>query len=165
MQKYIDLSLELGAARAKLLGPEQVFLDPRARLKCRWGCHDYLTHGVRCGDRGIGLAEFQQMLSRYSNILLMGGPDARKMSQAVLGVEAAAFRDGHTFAFGIRTCNLCKVCAVDQGKECVSPEKVRPCDQALGIDVFRTVREAGMPIQVLKDKDEPQNRYGFVLIN
>ena len=57
------------------------------------------------------------------------------------------------------------MCSVQQGKPCSSPEKVRPCDQSLGIDVYKTVRNLGLPIEVLKDKNDTQNRYGFVLID
>ncbi|MCB2228368.1 MAG: DUF2284 domain-containing protein [Desulfarculaceae bacterium] len=165
MDKYLDLARELGATVAKPLSPDQIYFDPRARLKCRWGCYDYFTRGIKCGDRGVSQEEFQDMVGRYAHILLLGGPDAHRLSKAVLGVEAAAFRDGHYMAFGVRTCNWCKVCAVSEGKECVAPEKVRPCDQAMGIDVFRTAREAGLPIQVLLSEDQEPNRYGFVLIN
>jgi len=165
MQKYIDLAKDMGLPNAKALKPDQVIFDPRARLKCHWGCQDYFHPSPKCGSRGLSLAECQDMVGRYKNILLLHGHDAHLLSQAVLAVEAAAFRDGLYMAFGIRYCNWCKVCAVDQGKDCVSPEKVRPCEQALGIDVFRTAREAGLPIQVLQSKDEAQNRYGLVLID
>ncbi len=165
MQKYIDLAKDMGLANAVALKPKQVFFDPRALLKCRWGCEDFFKPSIKCGSRGLSPAECRDMVGRYQNILLLHGHDARLLSQAVLAVEAAAFGDGHHFAFGIRTCNLCKNCAVDQGEECVSPEKVRPCDQAFGIDMFRTVKELELPLHVLKSKDETQNRYGFVLIN
>jgi hypothetical protein len=39
------------------------------------------------------------------------------------------------------------------------------CDSLFGIDVFKTARGLGLPIDVLKDKNEIQNRYGFVLID
>jgi predicted metal-binding protein len=45
------------------------------------------------------------------------------------------------------------------------PQKVRPCDQALGIDVYKTVRELGLPCQPLQSQDDIQNRYGFVLLD
>jgi predicted metal-binding protein len=105
------------------------------------------------------------MIKRYSHILLVHAHDAGQVSRAVLEIERAAFLDGHYFAFAIRCCNLCKVCAVDEGKPCITPEKVRPCDQAFGIDVYATARQAGLPCQVLQNPDDVQNRYGFVLID
>ncbi len=48
---------------------------------------------------------------------------------------------------------------------CLFPDKVRPCDQIFGIDVYRTARNLGLPCQVLQNKNDIQNRYGFVLID
>jgi len=165
MEKYLKLGLEMGLSHVVPLGPEQVFFDPRARLKCRWGCEDFSKRTLKCGSRGLSHAECMEMVRSYQNILLLHGHDAHLLSKAVLALEAAAFHDGHYFAFGVRYCKLCPSCAVDQGKECVQPEKVRPCDQAMGIDVYRTARAVGLPIRVLQSRDEQQNRYGFVLIN
>lgn len=104
------------------------------------------------------------MIKSYQNILLVHSHDARELSKAVLEIERAAFLDGHYFSFAIRACNLCKSCAVDQGNACPTPEKVRPCDQSFGIDVYTTARKQGMACDALKNKDDIQNRYGFVLI-
>jgi predicted metal-binding protein len=165
VEKYCQLGLEMGLSHVVSLGPEQVFFDPRARLKCRWGCEDFHQPTIKCGSRGLSHAECVEMINRYSDILLLHGHDAHVLSKAVLALEAAAFHDGHYFAFGVRACKLCPSCAVDQGKECIQPEKVRPCDQAMGIDIYRTARAASLPIRVLQSKNEQQNRYGLVLIN
>lgn len=165
MDRYISQGKQMGLSNVALLGPEQVFFDPRAVLKCRWGCEDYFNRSIKCGPRGLSQDECIEMVRRYQNILLLHGHDAHLLSKAVLAVERAAFLDGHYFAFGIRYCKICKVCAVDQGQPCPQPDKVRPCDQAMGIDVYRTAREKGLPCQVLQSKDEVQNRYGFVLID
>ena len=104
------------------------------------------------------------MIRAYQHILLVHANDARKLSKAVLEIERAAFLDGHYFSFAIRSCKLCKTCAVDQGKACSTPEKVRPCDQSFGIDVYKTARSQGLPCDVLQNQEDVQNRYGFVLI-
>jgi predicted metal-binding protein len=164
MQKYVDLAKEMGLANALVIGPDQVVFDPRAILKCHWGCEDFHKRTIKCGSRGLSPEQCQDMVGRYEHILLLHGHDAHQLSKAVLALEAAAFLDGYYFAFGVRYCRLCPACAVDQGQECIQPNKVRPCDQAVGIDMYRTARAAGLPIQVLQSKDEMQNRYGLVLI-
>jgi predicted metal-binding protein len=40
----------------------------------------------------------------------------------------------------------------------------RPTPEALGIDVYSTVRKAGYPIQVLFEYSQKMNRYAFLLI-
>ncbi len=165
MQGYIDLAKELGMADAVLLKPDQVSMDPRALLKCRWGCEDFTKRTLKCSTRETSFAERRDMILSYGNILMVHGHDAHKLSLAVLEIERRAFLDGNHFAFALRYCKICPKCALDQGKDCVHPDKLRPCDQAFGIDVFRTAREAGFPLQVLQHKDDQQNRYGFVLLD
>ena len=97
--------------------------------------------------------------------MLVHSHDARALSAAVLQIERAAFMDGYYFAFAIRTCNLCERCAAKQGNPCPTPDKVRPCDSIFGINVYKTVRNLGLPCEVLKTRDDVQNRYGFVLLD
>ena len=80
-------------------------------------------------------------MKKYDQILLVHSHDAKELSAAVLEIERRAFLDGHYFAFALRTCNLCSVCAVKQGDLCPTPDKVRPCEASFGIDVYKTVSE------------------------
>jgi predicted metal-binding protein len=105
------------------------------------------------------------MVKSYNHVILVHSHDARKLSAAVLEIEKAAFMDGYYFAFAIRTCHLCEVCSVKEGSLCPTPERVRPCDQSFGIDVYRTARNLGLPCEVLQGQDDIQNRYGFVLVD
>ncbi len=165
MEKYIQLAKKLGMVDAKIISPKDICFDIRAILKCRWGCEDFFHQTIRCHTRDTTYQERVEMIKRYSHILLVYSNDARGLSKAVLEIERTVFLDGHYFAFAIRFCNLCKVCAVKEGKPCPSPDKVRPCDQSFGIDVYNTVRNLGLPCSVLQNKEDVQNRYGFVLID
>jgi len=166
MEKYIDLAKELNATNASIISSEEIFFDNRTVLKCRWGCEDFFSeNNIRCHTRNTTFEERVEIVKRYNHILLVHSHDVRHLSSTLLEIERAAFLDGYYFAFTIKSCSLCKVCNVLQGKPCPSPEKVRPCDQSFGIDVYKTARNRGLPIQVLKDKDDTQNRYGFVLID
>jgi predicted metal-binding protein len=40
----------------------------------------------------------------------------------------------------------------------------RPCPEALGVDVFSTLRKAGFPIEVLTEYGQKMNRYAFLLV-
>lgn len=164
LEKYVELARQLGMINAVLISPKDISFDIRALLKCRWGCDYYSEDSVRCGSRNTTFEERVQMVSSYEHILLLHSHDAGELSRAVLHVERAAFLDDNYFAFAIRACNLCGSCALKDGDPCVAPEKVRPCDQSFGIDVYKTVRNLGLPCKVLLSKSETQNRYGFVLL-
>lgn len=165
LEKYVGLAKELKMLHANLITPQEIVFDIRALLKCRWGCEDYYRQSLRCHDRDTTYQERLEMVKSYKHILLIHSHEAHELSKAVLEIERTAFLDGYYFAFGIRFCNLCKVCAVQQGNPCPTPEKVRPCDQSFGIDVYKTVRNLGLPCEVLQTKEDLQNRYGFVLLD
>jgi predicted metal-binding protein len=165
MEKYVTLAKELGMVNAILISPEDISFDVRAILKCRWGCEDFFQDSIRCHERNTRHPERIEMVKSYNQILLLHSHNPRKLSKTVLEIEKAAFLDGYYFAFAIRTCNLCKVCAVQQRKPCPTPEKVRPCDQIFGIDVYKTARNLGLPCAILQSKEDIQNRYGFVLLD
>lgn len=165
MEKYVQLAKELKMIDAKIISPRDIFFDIRAILKCRWGCEDFSENNIRCDTRYTTFQERVEMVKRYNHVLLVHSHHARELSKAVLELEKTAFLDGYYFAFAIRTCNLCKVCTVQQGEPCPTPDKVRPCDQSFGIDVYKTVRNLRLPCDVLQNENGTQNRYGFVLLD
>jgi predicted metal-binding protein len=165
MEKYVQLAKELRMADALVVSPNQISFDIRAMLKCRWGCEDFRPGNMRCDHRGTAYQERVEMVKRYNHILLVRSHDPRTLSAVVLEIERTAFLDGYYFAFAIRTCHLCETCIVKQGNPCPTPDRVRPCDSIFGIDVYKTVRNLGLPCEVLKTKDDVQNRYGFVLLD
>ncbi|MBC2723782.1 DUF2284 domain-containing protein [Desulfosporosinus sp.] len=165
MDKYIDLAKELKMLNAKIISHEDIYFDIRANLKCKWGCVDYLKQSIKCHSRNTTYLERIEMINRYKRIMILHSHNANELSAALLELERIAFLDGYYFAFAIRSCNLCKVCSVDRGEQCPTPEKIRPCDQLFGIDVYKTARSLGLPCEVLTSKEDTQNRYGFLLID
>jgi predicted metal-binding protein len=165
LDKYVGLAKELKMVNARLITPQDIFFDIRALLKCRWGCEDFQPQSIRCQVRDTTYQERLEMVRQYQHILIIQAHDAREVSKAALEIEKTAFLDGYYFAFAIRACNLCQVCVAQQGNPCPTPDKVRPCDQSFGIDVYRTARHLGWPCEVLQSRDDIQNRYGFVLLD
>ena len=165
LAKYIQLAKDLGMEHASLIRPEDIFFDVRAIIKCLWGCNEHTPGNIKCDTRGSTLQERISMFKAYHDILLLHSHDASALSAAVLDIERQAFLDGCYLAMGVRACNLCKECNVTNGKPCPTPKKIRPCESSFGIDVYKTVRRLGLPCEVLQDKNDIQNRYGFVLID
>ena len=61
-------------------------------------------------------------------------------------------------------CRLCNECAVTR-QECKNKAMSRPSPEALGVDVFTTVQNAGFEIKVLKDISQTMDRFAFILID
>jgi len=83
-------------------------------------------------------------------------PVKLKLHRIVHKVEAQAFALGYRFATGFTagSCKLCKECvAISSHEPCRQPFRARPSMEAVGIDVFKTAENAGLPFEIPpKDK-------------
>lgn len=161
MSKYEQLALELGADHVRTISSGELVFDPRVRLKCI-GCSEYGTW--RCHPNLPAYQEAVEMVSRYREILVIHGHDGVRLSNIARDVEKEAFFDGQYFAFAMCGCFHCAKCRSSREGPCANPDFRRPYCYSLGINVFETVKALGLPIQVLRTKDDEQNRYAFVLI-
>lgn len=75
----------------------------------------------------------------------------RRLHALIGDLEALAFKNGFFMAAGLigSECLLCEECVGQSSRHaCRHPFRARPSMQALGIDVIRTSRKAGMPVQL-----------------
>jgi predicted metal-binding protein len=162
--KYIDYAMANDAKNAVFITIEQIVFDHRTYLKCMFGCGgsnpDTLCHSQ---PGRIKPWEYEPILKKYSSAILIHSNDNRTAQRIALDIEKMAFIDGYYFAFSLSDCDLCDKCNRSYGKPCVHYSDVRPSMHSTGIDVFKTVRGVGLPINTLKDHNEEQNCYSIVL--
>lgn len=72
--------------------------------------------------------------------------DRKRILLAVLELERAVFNKGYPLALGfsVGSCCLCEKCPLKVG-ECVFPTMARYNEHAVGINVIKTYRNAGIP--------------------
>jgi len=165
MDKYVNLAKDYKMLNAVVISPEDIYFDMRAILKCHWGCEDFFNRSVKCHSRNTTPSERIDMIKKYKHILVVHSHDAGEISNTLIKLEKIAFLDGYYFAFALSVCSLCESCFSEKGEKCPKANKVRPCEQMFCIDVYKTVRDLGFPCNVLKNKEQVQNRYGFLLID
>ncbi len=165
-KKYIDTALSMGAIDAVEFTISDIAFDSRTLLKCMFGCTDWGKCHV-CPSRpgSPSAAEYKEMLSRYGGGIIIHTHD-KKLSQKIsFTIEGDAFRDGHYFAFSLSDCALCSQCAAVTHEPCRFARMARPAFHSVGIDVFKTARGLGLPIETLTDpENEEQNWYSAVFI-
>ncbi len=166
-QKYADRALELGAKDAVVFSIDQICFDSRTLLKCMYGCDDWgKNHTCPSRPGNPTMAEYKEMLSRYKGGIIIHANDKRLSQEVSFTIEGEAYRDGYYFAFSMSDCALCKTCAACDGESCRFMHKARPAFHSVGIDVFKTVRQFGLPIKTLADANaEEQNWYSAVFID
>ena len=163
--KLIATSQELGAVTTVAFDIDQIVFDPRTILKCMYGCSDW-GKGHTCPSRpnNISLQEYERILRKYSWGVIVHAHDKATTHRISLKLESKAFVDGYYFAFSMSDCALCKECAGFCGEPCRNVKKARPAFHSVGIDVFATARNFGLPIETLADETQEQNWYAAVFV-
>jgi predicted metal-binding protein len=159
----------------KWINPADILVSQWVRMKCMYGCNEY-GQTATCPPNVPAIEECERFFREYSLAVIihfekeMEKPEdrfawTRKINLKLLGLEKEIFCSGFEKAFLLfmDSCNICKECR-ERKEDCVEPKMSRPTPEALGMDVYSTVRNAGYPIQVLSDYAQKMNRYAFLLI-
>jgi predicted metal-binding protein len=160
---------EEGASEVRLIAVNKIVVDERVRLKCQIPLCDTYGRNLMCPPHLPSVEDFRRALRRYSRAILIqvsavipvqsGGKlsddvfgPAKKLHELVNRGEKMAFEGGLHFATGLigGCCRLCDECVAVLGEtKCRFPFKARPSMEAMGIDVFSTLRRAGLPVSGL----------------
>ena len=157
------------------IDPRDIVVAQWVRMKCRFGCDEY-GHLAVCPPNTPSIEECREFFWEYSTAVVfhlqkrVGSPEERRawnksVSEGLSALEREVFISGYEKAFllAMASCTLCPECAGTKA-ECRQPETARPTPEAMGVDVFSTVRKYGLPIEVLSDYTQAMNRYAFLLI-
>jgi len=163
IEKYVQMALEMGAEDALNISTEDLVFDPRTLLKCMYGCDDWGRNWT-CPSAPNALKpwEAEKLLKRYKHGILIHAKDFKLAQDISFQIEIQAFFDGYHFAFSMSNCILCETCCFPA--PCRFPLKARPSMEALGIDVFATIKKIGLPLKTLKAKDKIPDCYTLVLL-
>ncbi|MGB9812162.1 MAG: DUF2284 domain-containing protein [Thermovenabulum sp.] len=146
-----------GVTDVRLIDARDIVVDDRVRFQCSHsGCREYGKRFM-CPPKVPDVEEFKKVLAHYIMALLIQikGPaeDVLKLSKllhnAVYKTEKKAFSLGFPFAAGLigGPCNLCEKCPEGENARCINREKARPSMEAMGIDVLKTCKNAGMNLE------------------
>jgi predicted metal-binding protein len=157
------------------IDPKKIVVAQWVRMKCRFGCDEY-GRTATCPPNVPSVDECRAFFDDYAEAAVfhfakrVDKPEDRhawtaSVSRRLLELEREVFITGHRKAFMLfmDSCNFCPECAGPK-VDCRNPEAARPTPEALGVDVFATVRPYDLPIEVLADYNETMNRYAFLLV-
>ena len=169
---YLEKAISKGITKAKTIGTEKIEVAHWVRVKCQYGC---VAYGKRltCPPYSPTPEYTRRMISEYSVALLMQIEDippdreakmSRKLKSIVAELERKLFLDGYYKAFGMASgpCRLCRTC--DTHKPCKYPYDARPAMEACGIDVYGTVRNSGLVLEVVRTEDSCCTYNGLILV-
>lgn len=180
LEKYRTKALEMGATQAKVIPVQEIMVDDRVPLKCQIPrCFGYGA-GAHCPPHTLKPAELREVLQHYqwAVLFIMEVPpeiivrdkatikervDAyQKVFKIVSELESLAFYDGHYLAFGFGAgscrhtfCGQQENCQALEGKRCRFSLLARPSMEAVGIDVYQMVTQAGWDIYPIGSGAKP----------
>ena len=182
LEKYKLKALDLGASKAAIIRVENIPVDERITLKCQIPrCFGYGA-GAQCPPNTMKPAELREILKKYEWAVLFIKdipPEVivrdkatikervaayQQVYKIVSEVESAAFYDGHYLAFGFAAgscrhtyCGQQEDCQAMNGKRCRFSLISRPSMEAVGMDVYRMVADAGWDIYPIGSGAKPED--------
>ncbi len=144
------------------------------RNKCIFGCSSY---GLgTCPPNTPSVEDCKTFFSEYNKAIVIrlnkladksNYPSdwSKEMTNKLLSVERKVFLAGNpkVFLLNQTCCCLCKDCSLDR-LNCKDKTKSRPSPESFAVDVYSTVRNAGMEINVISFNPSEINRIAILLI-
>jgi predicted metal-binding protein len=166
---------EIGLSDFKWIKPADISVAQWVRVKCEFGCSDY---GLgTCPPNTPSVQECRDFFKEYEfglviRLTKLADKDnypsdwSREMTNKLLELERKVFLDGFQKAFLLNQtcCGLCSDCSGDR-LNCKDKRKSRPSPEAFAVDVYKTVREIGMEINVIHGNPSEISRIAILLIN
>jgi len=160
----------------KWIDPKKIVVSQWVRMKCMFGCGEY-GRGGACPPQTPSVAECKEFFNEYEDAViihfegLMDKPKDRhawsaKINAKLVQLERAVFTEGFERAFQMfmDSCCFCKDCT-GRRETCEQPRMARPAPEAMAVDVYSTVRQAGFTINVLSNYDQKMNRFAFLMVH
>jgi predicted metal-binding protein len=180
LDKYCQKALELGATKVKIVPVQDIVVDDRVPLKCQIPrCFGYGA-GAHCPPNTLKPQELRDILKLYEWAILFikeVPPEVivrdkatikervaayQAMFKIVSELESMAFYDGHYLAFGFGAgscrhtfCGQQDNCQAMEGKRCRFSLLARPSMEAVGMDVYKMVTQAGWDIYPIGSGAKP----------
>jgi predicted metal-binding protein len=165
---YCKKAIQMGIDEAKMIDPGSVVTAEWVRMKCQFGCPNF-GKGLCCPPCTPTPDLTRKVIDSYQKGILLHARFKKEeittgFNETIVRLEKEIFLDGYykAWSMGTGACRICKIC--DPTGFCKHGFKARPSMEACGIDVYRTARENGFPIEVVRTHEEGRNHFGLILV-
>jgi predicted metal-binding protein len=166
---YIKMALDLRITDAIVIKTSEVYTAPWVRMKCKFGCPGF-GETLCCPPYTPTPDEMRKILDAYACGIFLhlhwkkDYKTVNHFNDAIVDLERTIFLDGYykAWALGSGPYDRCESCNI--GGTCRNADKARPSMEGCGIDVFKTAREQGFPINVVKNHGSERDIYGLILV-
>lgn len=159
----------------KWIDPKIIVVAQWVRIKCLFGC-DGLGLGT-CPPNTPSVKDCKQFFKEYKRAIVFQIPKyadknaypsewSGKMTDSLLRIERELFLNGYykTFLLNQTCCTLCKKCHGNR-VDCKDKLRSRPSPEGFAVDVYQTVRNAGIEINVVSNNPSEINRIALLMVD
>lgn len=169
-----SLLINQGFTDFKWIDPKEIIVAQWVRVKCMFGCSDY---GLgTCPPNTPSVTECDRFFKEYKNGIIirlskLADKDAypsewsREMTNKLLDIEREIFLSSYQKAFLLNQtcCSICKDCTGTR-LNCKDKIHARPSPESFAVDVYQTVKNAGLDINVIAENPAEIHRIAILLI-
>jgi predicted metal-binding protein len=158
----------------KWINPKEIVVAHWVRAKCTFGCADYGSG--TCPPNTPSVEDCKNFFNEYETALIIrlskfadknSYPSgwSKDMTAKLLDIEREIFLSGYqkVFLLNQTCCSLCKDCSGNR-LGCKDKTRSRPSPESFAVDVYSTVRNAGLGINVVSQNPAEMNRIAILLI-
>jgi predicted metal-binding protein len=167
LEIYCKEALESGMSGAKVIASRTIVTGEWVRMKCQFGCSGFGKR-LTCPPHAPAPETTRKVIDSYEKAILLHqrlkkGERSKGFNEIMVRLEREIFLDGYykAWSMGSGPCRLCQEC--DTNGPCQHGNEARPSMEACGIDVFKTARDNGFPIEVVRTHGDERNIYGVIL--
>ncbi len=163
-----------GFSDYRWIDPREIVVEQWVRVKCTFGCGNYGLGA--CPPNTPSVDECDRFFKEYGSGLIIrlnifadrnSYPSdwSREMTDRLLGIEREIFLSGFqkVFLLNQARCSLCEDCSGNR-TDCKDKTRSRPSPESFAVDVYQTVRNTGLDINVISDSPAEVNRIAILLI-
>jgi len=172
VQFFCKRAIAMGVGEAKIIDPASVVTAEWVRMKCQYGCPGF-GESLCCPPRTPSPDMTRKVIDSYNKAILLHQRLPKRKTRwskfddfckSIVRLEIEIFLEGYYKAWstGCGPCDRCKECNLSGS--CRHGLEARPSMEACGIDVFKTARDNGFPIEVVRTRDDEMNIFGLVLV-
>ena len=172
VESFCKRAIEMGIEGARIVDPGSIVTAEWVRMKCQYGCPGF-GMSLCCPPRTPTPDTTRKVIDSYRRAMLLHRRlvkgekrwvRGKTFSKAIVRLEIEMFLAGYykAWSMGSGPCDLCKECNLSGS--CKQGLEARPSMEACGIDVFKTARNNGFPIEVLRRHGDEMNLFGLVLV-
>ena len=172
VESFCKRALEMGIEEAKIIDAGSIATAEWVRMKCQYGCPGF-GMSLCCPPRSPTPDMTRKVIDSYQKAILLHqrlrkgekrGQRAKTFNEAVVRLEIEIFLDGYykAWSMGCGPCDRCKDCNLSGS--CRHGLEARPSMEACGIDVYKTARDNGFSIDVVRKHGDEMNLFGLVLV-